>query len=193
MRKAPFSLFVRDERGLSAIEFALIAPFLILAFLGAMELSAMTSMDRKVSAAAATLGDLTSRDDEIDNCELNEMFAATSLIFQPESTANAQLRLTSILNDAGTLEIAWSEARGPNDVAGEPLISPMTDAELTALGLSAGLIPDGEAAIYTEVLWPHQSLFNAFGRVDFNGNLTDDFLIRPRKATEITRDTTSTC
>lgn len=193
MTRPTFSLFIRDERGLSAIEFALIAPFLMLAFLGSIELSLMTSMDRKVSAAAASLGDLTSRDDEIDNCELNEMFAATSLIFQPDSTANAQLRLTSIFNDAGTLEVIWSEARGPDDAAGDPVISPMTDADLTGLGLLPDLIPEDQAAIYTEVLWPHVSLFNGFGRVDFNGNLADDFLIRPRRVTEVTRDTTSTC
>lgn len=193
MTHTPFSLFIRDERGLSAIEFALIAPFLMLVFLGSIELSMMTTMDRKVSAAAATLGDLTSRDDEIDNCELNEMFAATSLIFQPRSTANAQLRLTSIFNDAGTLEVMWSEARGPDDVSGDPVISPMTDSELPGLGLSPDLIPEDQAAIYTEVLWPHEHMFGGFGRVDFNGNLTDDFLIRPRRATEVTRDTTTTC
>lgn len=193
MRRPLPSLFIRDERGLSAIEFALIAPFLMLVFLGSIELSMMTTMDRKVSAAAAALGDLTSRDDEIDNCELSEMFAATSLIFQPKSPANAQLRLTSIFNDAGTLEIAWSEARGPDDAAGDPVIAPMTAGELGSLGLSPDLIPEDEAAIYTEVLWPHVSLFNGFGRIDFNGNLTDDFLIRPRRVTEVTRDTASTC
>jgi Flp pilus assembly pilin Flp len=48
--------FRREKRGVAAIEFAMIAPFMIALWLGSLELSQGVSVDRKVSHAASALG-----------------------------------------------------------------------------------------------------------------------------------------
>ncbi|MAC38359.1 MAG: pilus assembly protein TadE, partial [Oceanicaulis sp.] len=53
--------FWRDCRGLSAVEFALIAPVMILLYLGAVDLSLVLSIDRKVTSAASALADLVAQ------------------------------------------------------------------------------------------------------------------------------------
>lgn len=188
-----FHRCLANRQGVSTIEFAFIAPLLMIILLGSVELSLMTSMDRKVSAAAAALGDLASRELEIDDCELGDMFAATGLIFQPKSSANARFRLTSIRNEAGALQVVWSEARAPTDSDGTPLLGAMDDAALTGSGLAPSLIPEGQSALYAESIWPHASLFSQFGLIEYDGLLKDTFLVRPRNASEVERDTLSTC
>ena len=50
-----------DDDGISAIEFALVAPFLALLYFGCIELSLMMQTDRRVTSAASTMGDLVAR------------------------------------------------------------------------------------------------------------------------------------
>ena len=47
--------FARDARGVAAVEFAFIAPIMILLFVGTIELSAGISTDRKISRVASAI------------------------------------------------------------------------------------------------------------------------------------------
>ena len=86
MRLRPFtklSKFARDESGISAVEFALIAPLMAMIYFGCIELSLMMTLDRKVTGATAALGDLTSRSSTITNADLTDIFEATRMVMQP--------------------------------------------------------------------------------------------------------------
>jgi len=50
--------FARDRRGVSAVEFALLAPVMIGLYIGCVEISDGVAADRKVSLIAATLANL---------------------------------------------------------------------------------------------------------------------------------------
>ena len=52
-----------DERGVAAVEFALILPFLLLLFLGTIEASSLITVDRRVNVISGTVGDLVARTD----------------------------------------------------------------------------------------------------------------------------------
>jgi Flp pilus assembly protein TadG len=54
------SRFARDRRGVSAVEFAFIAPVMIGLYLGCAEISDGVAADRKVSLVAGALSNLTS-------------------------------------------------------------------------------------------------------------------------------------
>ena len=181
----------KDVRGVSAVEFALIAPMMVLIYLGTIEVSTMLIADRKVTATASTLGDLVARDTVVDNCDIDDVFAASRIIFQPNDSSTARMRVTSILNTGGVYTVDWSEARGPLDLLGMPSILPMTNGELSALTINASLIPDGGSAIYSEVYVAHEALFANFNAVDGNANLSDTFFVRPRRTDLVVRVTTS--
>ena len=53
--------FGRDRRGVSAVEFAFIAPVMIGLYLGCVEISDGVGADRKVSLTAAALANLTAQ------------------------------------------------------------------------------------------------------------------------------------
>jgi Flp pilus assembly protein TadG len=53
--------FFRDRQGIAATEFAMIAPFMLIAFFGTVEFCSAVAIDRKVTIIARTLADLTSQ------------------------------------------------------------------------------------------------------------------------------------
>ncbi|MEM9054640.1 MAG: TadE/TadG family type IV pilus assembly protein, partial [Pseudomonadota bacterium] len=67
----------KAKKGVSAVEFALIAPLMLLMYAGCIELSFMMQLDRKVTTSAATLGDLTARADIVTNDDLDDIFEAS--------------------------------------------------------------------------------------------------------------------
>ena len=58
---ASWARFMRDRRGVSAIEFALIAPLLILIYVGVAEIGNALTVFRRTSTVAATAADLTAQ------------------------------------------------------------------------------------------------------------------------------------
>ena len=53
-----------DERGVSAVEFAMLLPLMLTLYLGAVEISQGIGADRKVTLTARTVADLVSQVDE---------------------------------------------------------------------------------------------------------------------------------
>src|SRR5918993_854844 len=53
--------FKRDERAVSAVEFALLAPMMIGLYLGGVEISEGISVDRKVTVAAGAVANLAAQ------------------------------------------------------------------------------------------------------------------------------------
>jgi Flp pilus assembly protein TadG len=83
-----------NEQGISAVEFALIAPLLIILYLGAIELSLLMEVDRRVTQTSASLGDLTARLSTVTDSDMAEMFAAAKVLMYPYE-ADSQPRCAS--------------------------------------------------------------------------------------------------
>lgn len=125
--------FLKDVRGVSAVEFALIAPVLIVLYLGAAQMTSALNADRKVTGAANAVADLVAQDDFLTDDELVDIYAAGDAILFPNDPAELGLRITSVRMDAlGEVFVDWSEGRGldprsPDDVPDLPngLLAPM--------------------------------------------------------------------
>ena len=73
----------RDNRGNSAIEFAMIVPLMLVMFFGTVELCSGVASDRKVSLMARTLADLTSQNTAVTATQLQNFFNASNAIMWP--------------------------------------------------------------------------------------------------------------
>lgn len=164
-----------NEDGVSAIEFALIAPVMVLLFFGCVELSLMMRADRRVTTTAASLGDLTARLNSVTNDDLRELFAAANLMMQPYDVNATRLRLTSIEdNGSGATVVGWSEG------AGMYAYSPGT-----SLTVPSGIVPATGSVIMAEVEYDYT---NTFGFMfDASSTFTDRFYLRPRRVDVIPR------
>jgi Flp pilus assembly protein TadG len=112
-----------DERGVSAVEFALLLPLMLTLYLGAVEISQAISADRKVTMTSRTIADLVSQVQTIDNAGVTDVLNASSSVMAPFGTATLKATVTSVTIDAKRkATVAWSQsldgkaAHSPGDV-----------------------------------------------------------------------------
>ncbi|MCR9268822.1 MAG: TadE/TadG family type IV pilus assembly protein [Henriciella sp.] len=168
----------KSEDGISAVEFALIAPLMAIIYFGCIELSLMMTLDRKVTGATAALGDLTSRAASVNNDDLTDIFEATRMIMQPNDMTKSRMRITSLYEDSGDVKVAWSD--GCNMAA---------YAEDQQITIPANLIPEDGTLIMSEIEYDYDSGIGYFFTT--SKTLSDTFYLRPRRVDSITRDRTS--
>lgn len=101
---------LRSDKGVAAVEFALVLPIMLVVYLGTLEASTLITMDRKVQSVAGAVGDLVARaEDQITASLLQDYFRAASGIMTPYSSANVLQVVTAIeVADDGATEVVWT-------------------------------------------------------------------------------------
>lgn len=111
-RKGLLPRFGRDRRGVAAVEFAFIAPVLVLLYSGVAELCTVMMADRRVAHADSAIGDLAAQVDKLRDADVADIFSAATTILSPFDVAPLQLRLTSITINAGKApKVEWSAVK----------------------------------------------------------------------------------
>ena len=175
-------LFANDRRGVSAVEFALVAPLMITLYIGLVEITEGTAIDRQVTQTARAMGDLTSQANlsanyDINSTQLSNILAAATAMMYPNSTTSLQVTITGINIAAnGTATVLWSGANA-NAAA-------LTKGQ--TLTVPSGLKTANTASqlIWAKVTWPYTP--NLGYTITGTINLTDQFYVVPRQATTIT-------
>lgn len=119
--------FRRDRSGVSAIEFALIAPLMLTLYLGTYEVTQGLAMDRLVKLNASTITNLVAQYTTISaSRDMPDLFAATAEIMAPYPSASPVTVVSCIAIDAkGNATVAWSQASGGQArTVGQPVTLP---------------------------------------------------------------------
>ena len=115
--------FSGDRRGVSAVEFALLAPVMIALYLGLVEISDGIGVDRKVSLTAAALANLAAQETTISSGDMSNILDASSAIISPYSAANLTLTLSCLNIDSNkNVTVKWSETRNGTVLSGSVTI-----------------------------------------------------------------------
>jgi hypothetical protein len=107
-------LFLRENRAVAAVEFALVLPIMLALYLGSVEASALYTVDRRITTISSTMGDLVSRaDGVITEGEVADYFAAAKGILIPYSREGL-VQVVSVISVAanGTTQVRWSRSSG---------------------------------------------------------------------------------
>jgi Flp pilus assembly protein TadG len=88
--------FHRDERGVAAVEFALILPVLVLLYVGVVDITYAVTANRKVTQVTSAVADLTAQAFEVDNQDVQNIFRAANDIMRPYPTAGLQVAITVV-------------------------------------------------------------------------------------------------
>lgn len=163
-----------DRRGVSAVEFALIAPVMIVILFGVIEISMLMTVDRKVTRATSAIADLVAQDDIITADEMIDIFTATSTIMQPYDANGMQMRVSSVVmaND-GSVAVDWSEAQ-----------SMSARAPGSAVSVPAGILQPNSSIVMAEVRYNYSSNLGTFLSTPIL--LKETFYLRPRRALKVT-------
>ncbi len=179
-----------DRQGVAALEFALIAPVMILLFMGLAQLSSAIIASRHTSHATASLGDLVSQCSNLSDSDANNIFAATSDVLAPlpvsVSVLNQRVSSIMVVDANGTTQAQWSRtcAGAPSSTTcpASSVLAPYSKNQ--AVALPANLVSNqGDSVIVAETVYtynfPVPMLNNLFKFDDLS-------YFKPRKSTVVT-------
>jgi len=116
----------RDERGMIAVEFALMIPIAVLILVCEFTLGEALSISRKVAITGRTLTDLVARRAVVSSADLTTILNASTQIIAPFSSANLTIVLAELTTDAvGATTVVWNEPFNTTGlVNGSPFVLP---------------------------------------------------------------------
>ncbi len=98
----------RDRRGVGALEFAIIAPVMLLLYLGGVQLMDAASAYRKVAISVRSLADLSTQNEQVTPAEVIAILNGARQVMTPYSTANSSMSIVAIdINATGNPSITW--------------------------------------------------------------------------------------
>ena len=151
MRLGLFRRFGRDERGVSAVEFALLAPVLIAFYFGMAEFCQGFMAQKRMGHVSAMVADLVAQEEAVSTANLEDIFDIGGLIMKPFATSGLKQRVSSVTRTAGAAKVDWSRGDG------------MTARVVgSAITLPADLIANGESIIVSEATYDYDSPVDYF-------------------------------
>jgi len=166
--------FRRDQKGVSAIEFALVMPVMIMVYLLSVDVTLVLTADRRVTNIASSIGDLVGQATQINAAEMDDIFEAATAIISPMDVTTLSVVVTSVVADEdGNTTISWSEAyNGSGGTAGAPYTLP------------DGIVQPLESVIVASVAYSYLSPVSQF----LTGEpwvLDEIFFLRPRRTNQV--------
>lgn len=159
--------FAGDRRGVSAVEFALVAPIMIGLYFGVVEVSDGIGASRKVSLTAATLANLTAQVSTLTTADMSNILDASSSVISPYDPSKLKIAVTCISIDSTKTPTAkWSVARNGGTARAGTMTLP------TALAVA------GTQLVLAEVSYAYTPIvgYNITGTI----NLSDKMYMSPR-------------
>lgn len=98
----------RDRQGVGAVEFALIAPLLLMIYITVFELTIGLSVSKRVARASGAIADLVTQQPSVSKSSLAEMMNVAKSIFVPYGASDISLDITGIKVGASSSTVAWS-------------------------------------------------------------------------------------
>ena len=162
-----------DRRGVSAVEFALIAPVIIVFYFGLAEFCQAFMAQKRMGRTAAAVADLVTQNETVTRADVSDVFEVGDLMMRPFSAETLSQRATAVTRQAdGSVEVDWSLGQGMTArAAGEEVTIP------------DGLIAAGESVVMTEITYDYESPFADLlpGMTQFSHT----YYLRPRKVEQV--------
>ena len=174
--RRPLRRFLKDKRGISAVEFAMLLPLMVTLYLGGVEVSQGVAVDRKVTLIARTLGDLVAQATNVTNSEMSNILAASAAVVAPFEDSKLKITVSSVKIDAQSVaKIAWSDTKGGT-----------ARAVGSTITLPAALVTPSSTLIWAEAEYAYTPTIGYI--ITGTKNLKDQIYMRPRLSDCVTRD-----
>jgi len=169
--------FGRSAEGMAAVEFGLLAPVLMLMFIGTIEIPTAVSLDRRVSLVAASTADLIARDKTIaDNSAMNDKMKLITHLMHPFDSTRLRLSIYQVTADpanATNLKVSWSYGFQGGSAPAKCGAPPEA--------LPTGLLAAGASVIVVKADYDYEPIFISH-YLDSSVTLTDKATMSPRNS-----------
>jgi Flp pilus assembly protein TadG len=169
--------FMLDRQGLAAIEFALLAPIMLLLYFGMVEFSTGYLASRRANHSAAIIADLIAQDEVTSKANIDLAFDIGGLVLAPFDDSTLSIRLTSVtLNSKNEAIVDWSRNHG----TGLPKLVPKAQYK----PLPPDLLVSGQSLIIGESHYVYTSRLSRV--IDKPMTFSRRYFLRPRASDKIT-------
>ena len=182
--------YLECKRGIAAIEFAFVAPIMIIFYFGMSEIALAITADRQISHTASVVGDLTTQVASVNQNEMESIMTAALMVIGAEADdrADVSIELNSYeLNaDGSTIDRIGYARMGPAISAGGP-------ATFDPNSIS-DMISATSGAVVARVNFKYVPVTAKFVETV---TLSETFVLKPRRSISVSFDetgnTTFTC
>lgn len=143
MKSGLFRRLGGDERGVSVLEFALIAPVMITLYLGMTEFCLGFMAQKRMGHVSAIVADLVSQQKTVTNADLDAIFDVGNVIMKPFPTTSLHQRVSHVTRLNGVDTINWSRSDG---ITGD-----------SSFTVPADLIGNNQSVVVAEVTYTYDS------------------------------------
>jgi Flp pilus assembly protein TadG len=163
----------RDQRGVSAVEFAMILPLMLTLYLGAVEISQGVGIDRKVTLTTRTVADLASQVTSINSSDMTNILNSSSQVIMPYDATKLKVTVSQVSIDSNSVAtISWScTLNGNKRAVGSGVTLP------SALNVA------NTSLIWSEVSYSYKPTIGYV--VTGTLNLSDQIYMRPRLSNSV--------
>jgi Flp pilus assembly protein TadG len=146
--------FWRDGRGISAVEFALVAPVLLVLSMGLVEIGRFAMLTLKLQHAATTLADLATREETMTTATLDALFNAVTHITRPFVLTQDGVAVVTLVgaNNGSGPRVYW-QRRGVGSYAAGSTVGATGGAATLPSSLA---VRDGETLLTAEVVFHYR-------------------------------------
>lgn len=171
--------FLRDRRGVAAVEFAMIAPIMLLFYFGLAEFTQAMMAERKAIRTASAIGDLIAQNAEMTPTGtggITDVFSIAETLMKPFPTGTKlKLCVASISADAnGTKTVDWSRNQGDGTC-------PAAQSKVT--NISDDLLAANQSIVMSRVIYSYTSAVNQAMKT--NPTFTKTYYLRPRRSAKV--------
>lgn len=176
-----------DNKAVSAVEFAILLPMLLVLYIGGSETGQAISIYRKVSLTSYTLADLvsqysgvctTSNSNSAQVGSLPDLLSISTSVMLPYAASGAQMVVAGISNKSGSNNVDWSY--GLNATSWTTNAAPPT-----GVTVASSVVPNnGDQVIVVQTTYTYTSSFSTVMKDIWGNNgaitLTSTSFVRPR-------------
>lgn len=185
--------FRSDERGVAAMEFAILAPLIIGIYLGLAEFGVALGTERKVSHSASVAGDLAAQVESLDEGQIEDLISAALHVADLKEYRRYGIRLRSYYRLAnGNVRSEGQVFYRTGGHGGAPMIA--------GRDITEEMMPRGSGLIVASVR--HRYVPFGFGSVNGDGSdeeflpnsfdMEQIFMLKPRRSSKVTIGTPDT-
>jgi Flp pilus assembly protein TadG len=163
-----------DRRGVAAVEFAIVLPFMLLLYIGGVELGDGMAIKVKVTDTAHIIADLVTQNSTVNQASLNCILNASSATIAPYASSKLIVTVSEVSTDAsGVAKVAWSQSlNGTARPVGQPVTLPSSLTGQASISMILGEV----SYAYTPNLG-----YTITGTM----NLADSYFLYPRNSPSI--------
>ena len=130
--KLGWSAFLGESRAVAAIEFAIVLPLFLIAYLGVVETTLAIETRKKVDRIGSQVADLVTQQQTTTKAKLDAILTIADSLIQPYRRSAPTITITAIqVDNAYRQRVVWSRKRNADGTAG---IGQASNAVVTILG-----------------------------------------------------------